>query len=110
MRPISARYPRQWPETVEHPFGTLKLRMGATHFLMKRLPKVTTEMALHVLAYIPTRVMNIMGVRRLSRMCSSEGQTSSRQSYNRPQAAFATIAQCQRAAVSLGDGGGDRQP
>src|SRR5208282_3207926 len=25
-------------ETVEHPFGTLKARMGATHFLMKRLP------------------------------------------------------------------------
>jgi transposase len=25
--------------------------MGATHFLMKRLPKAATEMALHVLAY-----------------------------------------------------------
>ena len=37
-------------ETAEHPFGTLKMRMGATHFLMKRLPKVATEMALHVLA------------------------------------------------------------
>jgi Transposase DDE domain len=42
---------RQRRETVEHPFGTLKMRMGATHFLMKRLPKVATEMALHVLAY-----------------------------------------------------------
>ena len=30
-------------ETVEHPFGTLKMRMGATHFLMKTLPKVATE-------------------------------------------------------------------
>jgi transposase len=49
-------------ETAEHPFGTLKMRMGATHFLMKRLPKVATEMALHVLAYNLTRVMNIMGV------------------------------------------------
>src|SRR5882762_11091553 len=38
-------------ETVEHPFGTMKARMGATHFLMKTLPKVATEMALHVLAY-----------------------------------------------------------
>jgi Transposase DDE domain len=37
-------------ETVEHPFGTLKMRMGATHFLMKTLRKVATEMALHVLA------------------------------------------------------------
>ena len=50
-------------ETVEHPFGTLKMRMGATHFLMKRLPKVATEMALHVLGYNLTRVMNIVGVK-----------------------------------------------
>jgi hypothetical protein len=49
-------------ETVEHPFGTLKMRMGATHFLMKTLPKVATEMALHVLAYNWTRVLNIFGV------------------------------------------------
>jgi transposase len=52
-------------ETVEHPFGTIKARMGATHFLMKTLPKVATEMALHVLAYNMTRVINIMGVRPL---------------------------------------------
>ena len=52
-------------ETAEHPFGTLKMRMGATHFLMKRLPKVATEMALHVLAYNLTRVMNIIGVKPL---------------------------------------------
>jgi transposase len=56
---------RQRRETVEHPFGTMKARMGATHFLMKRLPKVATEMALHVLAYNLTRVMNILGVRPL---------------------------------------------
>jgi transposase len=56
---------RQRRETVEHPFGTLKMRMGATHFLMKRLPKVATEMALHVLAYNLTRVINIMGIRPL---------------------------------------------
>ena len=48
-------------ETVEHPFGTIKARMGATHFLMKRLPNVAAEMALHVLAYNLTRLMNIMG-------------------------------------------------
>src|ERR1700726_4761868 len=52
-------------ETVEHPFGTLKMRMGATHFLMRTLPKVATEMALHVLAYNLTRVMNIVGVKPL---------------------------------------------
>ena len=56
---------RQRRETVEHPFGTLKMRMGATHFLMKRLPKVATEMALPVLAYNLTRVMNIIGIQPL---------------------------------------------
>jgi hypothetical protein len=44
---------RQRRETVEHPFGTIKARMGATHFLMKTLPRVAAEMALHVLAYNP---------------------------------------------------------
>jgi transposase len=56
---------RQRRETVEHPFGTIKARMGATHFLMKTLPKVATEMALHVLAYNLTRTMNIMGIQPL---------------------------------------------
>jgi hypothetical protein len=56
---------RQRRETVEHPFGTIKARMGATHFLMKTLPHVASEMALHVLAYNLTRVMSIMGVRPL---------------------------------------------
>jgi len=49
-------------ETVEHPFGTIKARMGATHFLMKRLKNVKTEMALAVLAYNLTRVMNMLGI------------------------------------------------
>ena len=52
---------RQRRETVEHPFGTIKARMGATHFLMKTLPKVAAEMALSVLAYNLTRVINILG-------------------------------------------------
>jgi transposase len=56
---------RQRREMVEHPFGTIKARMGATHFLMKTLPRVAAEMALHVLAYNLTRVMNMMGVQPL---------------------------------------------
>jgi transposase len=56
---------RQRREVVEHPFGTIKMRMGATHFLLKRLPKVRGEMALHVLAYNLTRVLNILGVQPL---------------------------------------------
>jgi hypothetical protein len=56
---------RQRRETVQHPFGTIKARMGTTHFLMKTLPRVATEMALHVLAYNMTRLINIMGARPL---------------------------------------------
>ena len=52
---------RQRRETAEHPFGTIKMWMGSTHFLMKRLKNVRTEMALHVLAYNLKRVMNIIG-------------------------------------------------
>src|SRR5450755_110971 len=49
-------------QTAEHPFGTIKCWMGATHFLTKRMPKVETEMALNVLAYNIKRVMMIIGV------------------------------------------------
>jgi Transposase DDE domain len=49
-------------QTAEHPFGTIKCWMGATHFLTKRLPKVATEMALNVLAYNMKRVLAIIGV------------------------------------------------
>ncbi|MDN3523088.1 IS1182 family transposase [Halomonas ramblicola] len=52
-------------QTVEHPFGTLKAWMGATHFLTKTLKNVSTEMSLHVLAYNMKRVMNILGTKRL---------------------------------------------
>jgi transposase len=52
-------------KTVEHPFGTIKAWMGATHFRMETLKHVATEMALHVLAYNVTRVMAIMGVPKL---------------------------------------------
>jgi transposase len=48
-------------ETSEHPFGTLKSWMGYTHFLTKTLKKVSSEMALHVLAYNLKRVMKILG-------------------------------------------------
>jgi transposase len=49
-------------QTVEHPFGTIKFWMGWTHFLMKTLPRVRTEMSLHVLAYNLKRVMRILGI------------------------------------------------
>lgn len=52
-------------QTVEHPFGTLKARMGASHFLMKTKRHVSTEMALHVLAYNLTRALSILGTRKI---------------------------------------------
>jgi len=51
--------------TVEHPFGTIKGWMGATHFQTRRLKNVRTEMALNVLAYNIKRMINLIGVRRL---------------------------------------------
>ena len=51
--------------TVEHPFGTLKARMGHTHFLTKGLEKVKTEMSLSVLAYNLKRMIAIIGVEPL---------------------------------------------
>jgi hypothetical protein len=53
---------RQRRETVEHSFGTIKAWMGSTHFQMKTLKRVATEMALHLLAYNLKRVMNIIGI------------------------------------------------
>lgn len=47
--------------TVEHPFGTIKSWMGYTHFQMKTLERVSTEMSLHVLAYNLKRVIKILG-------------------------------------------------
>ena len=49
-------------QTVEHPFGTLKAWMGATHFLTRTLDKVRTEISLHVLAYNLKRMITIIGV------------------------------------------------
>jgi transposase len=51
--------------TVEHVFGTLKHWMGGTHFLMRRLKNVGTEMSLHVLAYNLKRVIEVLGIEKL---------------------------------------------
>ena len=58
LAPDSMRIRRQ---TVEHPFGTLKLWMGSAHFLTKTMDRVSTEMGLHVLAYNMKRVIKILG-------------------------------------------------
>jgi len=58
-RPGAMRVRRQ---TAEHPFGTLKAWMGATHFLTRTLKRAGAEMSLHVLAYNLKRVIAIKGV------------------------------------------------
>lgn len=63
-KPQASRLRRQ---TVEHPFGTLKAWMGATHFLTKTLPGVSTEMSLHVLAYNFKRLIQILGTQQVIR-------------------------------------------
>jgi len=50
---------------VEHPFGTIKAWMGATHFLTRRRSNVKTEIGLHILAYNLKRVITIIGTRPL---------------------------------------------
>ena len=57
--PQSMRLRRQ---IAEHPYGTIKAWMGATHFRMRTLGKVSTEMSLHVLAYNLKRMIAILGV------------------------------------------------
>jgi hypothetical protein len=61
--PGSMRVRRQ---TAEHPFGTIKAWMGATHFRLRTLEKVRTEMSLHVLAYNLKRMIAILGCSRSS--------------------------------------------
>jgi len=62
LAPDSMRLRRQ---TVEHPYGTIKLWMGSAHFLMRTLKHVSTEMSLHVLAYNLKRVIKILGIKGL---------------------------------------------
>src|ERR1700724_2552170 len=81
------------------PFDKIKIdgmRMGATHFLMKTLPRVATEMALHVLAYNLTRVINILRVNPHGRLPASPARLSFCQNVfarPRPEAAIAALQQ-----------------
>ena len=56
---------RERRSLVEHPVGTIKVWMGHTYFLMKRLPNVKTEISLHILAYNMKRVMAVLGTKPL---------------------------------------------
>jgi transposase len=62
LAPDSMRIRRQ---TVEHPYGTIKLWMGSAHFLMRALTHVSAEMSLHVLAYNLKRAIKTLGIKGL---------------------------------------------
>lgn len=62
---LAPRAMRTRRRLVEHPFGTIKAWMGHTHFLMRRLPNVKTEISLHILAYNMKRVMAVLGTKPL---------------------------------------------
>jgi transposase len=60
-------------QTAEHPFGTIKFWMGATHFLTRTLARLSTEFSLHVLAYNLHRVVKILGTAGLMQAIKASG-------------------------------------
>jgi len=60
---------KQRAALVEHPFGTLKNRAGAQHFLMRGLEKCGGEFSLMVLGYNFSRTLALLGVERLRDYC-----------------------------------------
>ena len=50
---------------VEHPFGTIKLTMGYTYFLLSGIGKVRGEAVMHCLMYNLKRVLKILGTDKL---------------------------------------------
>ncbi len=55
----------QRKQTVEHPFGTIKLWAGASHLLTRGFKNVSTELNLHVFAYNLKKILSILGTEKL---------------------------------------------
>ena len=53
---------------VEHPFGTLKDRMGHTPLLLRGLKKVTTEVSFYVMGYNFTRLTNLSSFQSIRKL------------------------------------------
>ena len=51
--------------------ASFRVRMGATHFLTRKLNGVSAEMSLNVLAYNLKRVMKILGISSLMKALSA---------------------------------------
>lgn len=52
----------------EHPFGTIKRAMGATHFLLKGMRNVEGEFALFCLGYNLERAKNLLGFNKVMQL------------------------------------------
>ena len=61
----------------EHPFGSLKMWCGWTHFLLRGLEKVRTEMSLLMLVYNFKRVLNILGLDAFREYCQKRAESIS---------------------------------
>jgi transposase len=100
---------RQRREVVEHPFGMIALRMSATHLLPKTLPKVAGAMALHVLAYNLTLVLNILGIQpswwRSGRRGGALSASSTLQASDTPPAGVGSLVPSTISQFALTDDG-----
>jgi transposase len=61
----------------EHPFGSLKMWCGWTHFLLRGLEKVRTEISLLMLIYNFKRVLNILGLDAFREYCQKRAESIS---------------------------------
>lgn len=71
MKDAGGEMMRRRSGLAEHPFGTLKLWLGWTHFLVRGIEKVKGEMALLTTAYNFKRVLNIIGIEKFIAACTS---------------------------------------
>jgi hypothetical protein len=72
-KPSDPEKMRQRAALCEHPFGTLKLWCGWTHFLLRGLDKVRAEMNLMMWSYNFKRVLNILGLEAFQAYCLVRG-------------------------------------
>jgi transposase len=70
MAEQGAEMMRQRASICEHPFGTLKLWCGWTHFLLRGLEKVQAELSLLMLSYNFKRVIHIIGLAAFRAFCT----------------------------------------
>jgi transposase len=68
-------YMRKRAGLAEHPFGTLKLWCGWTHFLVRGLKKVRGEWSLLVTCYNFKRVLNLIGVEAFRTYCEQRARS-----------------------------------